>query len=359
MYRGFLSAMIAVIVVPASQTADSVPRSGPPVQVTEVAQGIYQFVTPDHGLSGVDGNSVAIMCDDGVFVLDTNVVPSSAAAVLTEIRRRTTKPVRWIVNSHWHYDHFQGNEVYRTAFPDASIITHVYSLRAMEGNFLHNQKARPDRLETLIKATRAEIDGRQRKTGEPISELHAAELQKKIAATEAFVREYRSVRFVPPNITFDKELTIYAGNRTIQLKHFVGNTPGDTAVYLPRERILLTGDLLVHPLPFGFNSHPRAWIASLKALEAMDVAIIVPGHGQVQRDKAYLQTIRRLLESLVAQVEAAARKGLTYKEALNVLDLESFRLELTRNDPELNRQFRERFVVPAADRAYLNATGEL
>jgi glyoxylase-like metal-dependent hydrolase (beta-lactamase superfamily II) len=327
--------------------------------MTEVVSGIYQFVTADHGLGSVDGNSVAVICENGVFVLDTNVVPSAAAAVLAEIRRLTPKPVRWVVNSHWHYDHFQGNDVYRSAFPDVSIISHAYALRAMEGNFLHNQKVRPERLTALVKATREEIDGGKRKTGELISEPEAAVLRRGIAETEEFIEEYRSIRFVPPNMTYEKALTLYAGDRTLQLMHFVGNTPGDTAVYLAKERVLLTGDLLVHPVPFGFNSHPRAWIESLKALEALEVDTIVPGHGRIQKDKAYLRTVRQLLEALVRQVEAAARRGLTYKEALTTLDLESFRIQLTRDDPELNRQFRDRFVIPAADRAYLNATGEL
>ena len=84
---------------------------------TEIAPGIHLFRTAPYGDVGLDGNSIAIISTNGVLVFDTNGTPSAAAAVLAEIRKLTPQPVRYVVNSHWHWDHWYGTEVYARAFP--------------------------------------------------------------------------------------------------------------------------------------------------------------------------------------------------------------------------------------------------
>jgi cyclase len=70
------------------------------------------------------GNSVAVLTDEGVLVFDSGAVPDTASAILKEIRTLTQKPVRYLVNSHWHWDHWGGNQVFQAAFPDLQIVTH-------------------------------------------------------------------------------------------------------------------------------------------------------------------------------------------------------------------------------------------
>src|SRR5262249_49182132 len=97
-----------------------------PLGATEkvkIADGIYQFITEGHGDAGLDGNSTVIISNDGVLVFDTNCVPSTAAEILKEIRQLTSQPVNYVVNSHWHWDHWSGNQVYKAAFPNVQIIT--------------------------------------------------------------------------------------------------------------------------------------------------------------------------------------------------------------------------------------------
>src|SRR5262249_30054330 len=91
---------------------------------TEIAPGIFLFQTASYGDVGLDGNSIAVTSRDGVLVFDTNGTPAAAAAVLGEMRRLTNQPVRWIVNSHWHWDHWYGTETYLHAFPDVRIVAH-------------------------------------------------------------------------------------------------------------------------------------------------------------------------------------------------------------------------------------------
>ena len=94
------------------------------VSSQKVAEGIYLFTTTPYADVGLSGNSVAILSDDGVMVFDSSATPETAATVLAEIRKLTSKPVRYLVNSHWHWDHWGGNETYLAAFPALQIITH-------------------------------------------------------------------------------------------------------------------------------------------------------------------------------------------------------------------------------------------
>ncbi len=79
-------------------------------------------------------------------------------------------------------------------------------------------------------------------------------------------------------------------------------------MYLPQRKILLAGDLLTAPVPFGADSHPHSWIDSLKTLERLDVEVIIPGHGEAQHDKKYLQLVRESLESVTDQVHSFAAR---------------------------------------------------
>ena len=100
------------------------------VQTVRIADGIYQFVTAPDGYVP-NGNSVAVVTDVDVLVFDTFSRPSTARTVLAEIRRLTGKPVRFVVNSHWHPDHWSGNEVYAREFPGLEIIATEETLQLM------------------------------------------------------------------------------------------------------------------------------------------------------------------------------------------------------------------------------------
>src|SRR5262245_60568862 len=97
--------------------APALDHTRPAPKAIEVATGIYLFVSPPYGDVGLDGNAVAIVGGSAVLVFDTNGTPAAAANVLTEIRKITAAPVRYVVNSHWHWDHWYGTEVYTAAFP--------------------------------------------------------------------------------------------------------------------------------------------------------------------------------------------------------------------------------------------------
>ena len=119
-------ASLSVFAAPALASAQSRAPSDYPSVLTyrtvRIADGIYAFITPEERSSFQAGNSIAIIGDDGVLVFDTGNIPSATRAQIAEIRRLTPKPVRWVVNSHWHPDHTLGNAEYRKAFPGVTVI---------------------------------------------------------------------------------------------------------------------------------------------------------------------------------------------------------------------------------------------
>jgi cyclase len=303
----------------------------------------------------VDGNSVAIVTDHDVLVFDTNVLPATAQNVLAEIRRATDRPVRYVVNSHWHPDHWNGNEWYAHEFPGVEIIASQDTRRLME----NTMKVYVRTLQHQLAQADAEVE-RQLQTGKSsdgtvLSDKERNELLAQMGLERAFMRDYAAMHLVLPTLTFNDRLTLYHGGREFRFLHFVGHTAGDSVLYLPAEKVLLTGDLLVYPVPFCADSHPTAWIESLEALERLDATTIIPGHGQVQYDMSYLKLVRTSLQMVVRQVHEALGRAMTLEETRHYVDLASIRANFTHGDPELNAVFDGNFE-PIVRQVYDEAT---
>jgi cyclase len=323
----------------------------------KIGEGIYLFISPGVG-ADVDGNSIAVIADHDVLIFDSNVLPSTARNVLTEIRSLTPKPVRYVLNSHWHPDHWGGNEMYAKEFPDLEIIANQETRRLME----NTMKVYVRTLEHQSAQTDLEIDNDlksgKNSDGTALSEKDRKDLQEQQRLSHDFMDEYRAMHPVLPTLAYGDRLTLYHGGREFRIMHFVGNTLGDSAVYLPNEKVLLTGDLLVYPVPYCADSHPTAWIESLRALSRLDASVIVPGHGPAQHDMNYLNLVIESLQSVEDQVREALRRGMTLEETKKFVNLDPIRLKFTHDDPDLNASFQGNFA-PIVGQVYDEATEEL
>jgi glyoxylase-like metal-dependent hydrolase (beta-lactamase superfamily II) len=306
----------------------------------------------------VEGNSVVIINDEDVLVVDTHLVPSSARAVIAEIRRLTDKPVRYVVNTHWHDDHNSGNQAYLQAFPQAAIIAQRNTDEDM-------RKWNPKFLVDRLKFYRSLMEKKEKQEEEPSSAGdpnpdQASSREIAYGYAHALLPDLPTLEFTPATLTFDESLSLRRGERTIQILYLGrGNTRGDAVVYLPEEKVLVTGDLLVHPIPFSFGAYLAEWIQVLNQLEALEVDVIIPGHGPVLRDNEYLRRVRHLLQSVVQQAQAATNRGLSLEETRQEVDLEAFRFQFAGDDRMRDYAFENYFVTPAVKRAYEEAKGEL
>jgi glyoxylase-like metal-dependent hydrolase (beta-lactamase superfamily II) len=280
---------------------------------TEIANGIYLFATAPYGDVGLDGNSVVIISSDGVLVFDSNGTEAAAAAVLAQIRALTKQPVRYVVNSHWHWDHWYGTEVYRRAFPNVQVIAHEKTRTMMLGPAIaFNRPALATQLPEHIRAVEKALAELPR-GAEP---SRRARLERHLANDRFFLGQKRNAVLVPPTLTYHDSLTIYLGPRRIQLLHYDrAVTPGDTFLYLPDDKIVIAGDLVVNPVPFALVCYPTGWLRTLEQMERLDATVIVPGHGGPLRDKALLHAQIEAFQALLREGKAARERGLDPDQA--------------------------------------------
>jgi cyclase len=326
------------------------------VQKTQIADGIYLFTSPDIDGIEVDGNSIAIVGAEDVLVFDTNVLPSSVQRVLAEIRKITNKPVRYVVNSHWHPDHWDGNEVYAREFPGVQIIASADTRRLMERTMHVYGKTIEKLAGGGAKQMQEALQTGKNQDGSALSDADRKEMVDDLRIQKEFMAEYNAMKPVLPTVTFDDRITLRGASREIQIIHLPGNTAGDAVLYLPKEKILFSGDLLTSPIPFGADSHPAQWIESLKTLDRMDVNVIVPGHGAAQHDKAYLELMLHALQSAEDQVRAALAQGMTLEETRKFVKFDDLRAKFTQGDANLNAEFDGNFTQPIILAVYDDAT---
>lgn len=348
---GFLSAAFPVLALAQSPV--------PPRQL-KVAEGVYLFITAPHSDVGLEGNSIAIVGEDGVLIFDSNGTPAAAAAVLAEVRKLTSAPVRYLVYSHWHWDHWYGSETYRAAFPGLTVVAQEKTRQLMLGPALEfNRPGIETQLPQHIGTVEQQL---ARATGEQPGSAEADRLARHLREDREFLEQKRAVHHVAPDLTFRDSLTIWLGSRRVQVLHYDrGVTPGDALLYLPAEKVVITGDLLVNPISFALGSYPSGWIRNLEHIAALDAAVIIPGHGEPLHDKALLETTLALLRRLQQLGSEAKRRGLNVEAARAEAGkaVAALRARLTRGDAGLDQAFDVYMVDWFLHRVYEELDGPL
>jgi cyclase len=281
----------------------------------KISDGVYYATANGAMITG--SNDVVIVNDDDVMLVDAGVTPAVARALVQDVKLLTDKPVRWVVNTHFHYDHTDGNSIFG---PEVQIIGHEYVRQAILNlDVLHREPFKtaqanlPDQIEALKKQVSAEKDAQQR-----------AMLQQQLAATEAEQKQFAEIKPTPPTMTYRSNLTLVRGRREIRLMFLGrGHTPGDTVVFLPKERIVCTGDLMESRLAYMGDGIFDEWITTLDALKKLDFDTVLPGHGVPFHEKALITAYQSYLKDLIAQVAKLRDQGMTADQAAQKVDLTS------------------------------------
>ena len=209
-------------------------------------------------------------------------------------------------------------------------------------------------LESLRKQAETGID---LATGKPLQGYDLVHAKMDYAECLPHFAAAERTRLVSADMTYSESLTLTLGGTVIKLMHFEGHTLGDTVVYLPQRNILITGDLVIGPVPYGGDDATEKWIGSLETLMEMHASIIVPGHGEVEFDNNYMQLEHDLLNSLMAQAYVAATHDDISDQFKKTLDLSAFKAKIVGNDPDRDWAWRNFFIGVAADRAFDIARG--
>jgi len=272
--------------------------------LTKLAEGVYaRIVSPD---SNAVGNAGFVVLDHLVLVFDTHFTPEAGRDLLAQIRAVTGKPVRFVVNSHFHPDHTHGNQ----AFPGAQEISSTETRRLILEKDLPARNRALSMAESQLQKLRKDVDQVED------AQLHR-QMQAQIDSRRELVESLSRQKIVPPILTFDNRMIIRDGTEEVVLLHLgPGHTEGDIIMYLPAEKIAFTGDLFFNAaLPSTQEAKLLEWKGTLEKALELDADKFVPGHGSVgsRRD---VQEFLAYLETLRMQVEEAITRGDTIEDLL-------------------------------------------
>jgi cyclase len=329
------------------------------IKLRQVTGDVYVAYRPDPLRFIVEGNVTIIINDADVVVVDGSGAPEAARQVIAYIRQLTPNPVRVLINTHGHGDHTLGNQEYVEAFPGVEIIA-----RPETRDYMTGAGYPPGRGIDYVRQIARSTASRKEAGAAEIARLRdegVAENDTIIALLRQYYEHdldlrqqaYRTVQLTPPTLTFGDRLVLHRGDRAIDVRYLgPGDTHGDAVVYLPQDHIVITGDMVVHPIPYGFSRHPLAWASTLDSLAALDFDLLIPGHGDVQRGKAYLNQVRDLLRAVRTPVQRGVESGLDLETVKRQVNLDQERDRFAGDDPVLRYFFKEYFADPNVERTF-------
>ncbi len=278
----------------------------------KVVDGIYHAVGT--GGLAVGCNGAVVVNENDVLIVDSHMTPAAAWALREELKEITDKPIRYVVNTHFHFDHAHGNQVFG---PEVEIIAHSFTRQKLASG--ESRKGRA--WESFVLPT----PGRIAEAEEELESLEGDEhqqLAERIAGMKSYWAATQSVVPTAPTLTLDQRMVLHRGGREIQLLFSGrGHTGGDVVVFLPAERVLITGDLLTEGIPYMGDSFPVDWVETLEAVKALDFEHVLPGHGKVFRGKAKLSHLQEYLRDLWIEAAKARGRGLSAEQAAREIDL--------------------------------------
>src|SRR5215470_2944061 len=295
----FLCLLVAVCIsdVSAQQLFDIKP----------VADGVYAAIAKP--AYKVNCNAAIIFLDDGVLVVDLHSNPSAARGLIAQIKELTDKPVKYVVNTHFHWDHYQGNQAYPSSWPaGVEIISSEATRENIEQRGIprvkHQLVMMPDEIEKLRGQLQNASDTKQKE-----------ELKNNLREAEDYLAELKNMQVTLPTTTFDRSLILHRNTKTVELLWLgKAHTDGDVFVYLPKEKVLVTGDALHGWTPYMGDSYPYDRIRTLDAAEKLDFQHVIGGHGDVMRGKQKFELWKQYFQDLMDRTSAVYSQGASIEE---------------------------------------------
>ena len=323
MRRYLLVTMVAVLVVTsiALGRGQTPAGGGKAYRFEKIGDGVF-FATGT-GVMTTMSNSMIIVNSDHLMLVDTSVSPAAARALVAQIKEEISpRPIKYVFNSHYHFDHSHGNQIFGD---DVEIIGHEY-IRTMHQTNVLQQRTNKSFSEGLP----AQIADMKQQIAKAGDAKERAQLETAMHVTEAHAKAIQEVTPKPPNVTFTDVMTLHKGGREVQVL-FLGRGPtgGDTMIYLPAERIVFTGDFFegrpgAGVLSYLGDAFIDEWPASLERLKALDFDVIVPGHGAPLKERQQITDFQNYLRDFWRQARALRLQGATAEQAAQKMDMSKF-----------------------------------
>lgn len=285
----------------------------------KVADGVY-YATAS-GTMNVGANSPIFVTDQEAIVIDSEITPAAGRALAADLKAITDKPIRYVIDSHYHYDHAFGNQVF---IDSAQVIGHDNTRKRLsnddtlhQSTYLTSVNPVPERVKALRERIAAEHDAQQK-----------AALERQVTNALNYLEQVKEIRVTPPSLSFDRSMTLLRGGREIRLLYLGrGHTDTDVVTYLPKERIVATGDLMESVVSYAGDAYPEEWIATLDRLKQLDFDTVMPGHGVVFHGKDKITAFQKYLRDVITQVTTMRQQGLSVEAAAAKVDVTAYRNE--------------------------------
>ena len=328
----------------------------------EIAPGVHMLEIPPDYYAAAISNVGVIEQADGFVIVDSGMSAGHGRAIVGYVRSLAAdKPIKAVVITHWHNDHPQGISAIRDAFPKVRIIATAQTKAGMLG---------PEVGSLAGLAPSREVDAAARKEAgvaqEQIDKILAdpavpedrrARLIRSRQQWGELADSWPGTYIVPPTETFARRLDIPDREHPVSIR-FLGraNTAGDAVIWLPRQKVVFSGDIVVSPIPFGFYSYPKDWVKTLGRIEKLGFVTLVPGHGAPQNDTRYIGQLIGSIEDIRAQVGPLARKGMPLAEIRKNVDFTRFEAVFA-TSPRLKAGFAGLWIEPMVENAMKEALG--
>jgi glyoxylase-like metal-dependent hydrolase (beta-lactamase superfamily II) len=287
-------------------------------EIENVADGVY--CAKARVQAEINCNAAIFVNSADVLVVDAHSKPSAAAALITQIKREiTAKPVRHVVNTHFHWDHIQGDHAYRVAEKKVDFIASKSTQQLIsdfaEARFKDAFAAVPKQIDTL--------QARADKSNSPAEKAYLADQIRQLRGYQAEMQNYAPEL---PTISFEKSYVLKDKAHELHIE-FRGHahTAGDVVVFCPQKRAIATGDMIIGFLPNIADGYPMAWPKTMDSVAQLDFASILPGHGPVQPSRISMTSERNYIEELTQKVADGKKAGKSVADLQKTITVNSLK----------------------------------
>jgi cyclase len=236
--------------------------------------------------------------------------------LIDEIKSITNKPVRTVINTHFHFDHAHGNQVFD--LKDVAIIGHEFTRELLLGG----KSLQMPLYKNYLTGLPAQIENLKQRLAMESDPSRNAMLQTQVQAAENNAASQAELKPTPPNLTLRTSMALHRRDREIQIR-FLGraHTAGDVVVYLPKEKIVITGDMLTTGLSNMSDAFVNEWSGTLEELKKLDFVTVLPGHGDAFTDRAKIDYFQAYLRDVWTEVGRLKQQGVSAEDASKRADL--------------------------------------
>jgi cyclase len=281
----------------------ALPSAGPRLfKIEKVAGGVYLARARPQAM--INSNAAIFVGSEDVVVVDAHSKPSAATSLIRQVNREITqKPIRYVINTHFHWDHTQGNRAYRVAEEKIDFIASATTKQLMSQLGVSRAKA-------SIEQVLIQVDQLRTRAAASTSAAEKAFCSGQIAQLENYRAELQNFSPELPTITFDQSYVIQDKAHDLHIAfHGRAHTAGDVAVFCPQKKAVASGDVIHGFLPFIADGFPKAWPGTINSIARLEFDHILPGHTFIQTGRAVMGSLRNYIEELTEKVERGRGEG--------------------------------------------------